>query len=140
MPSAPAALPGEAETNLAGTYEGRYEAKRGEVEIPPKVKDKVRAKDDGKTSAGPGKISVTIGASGEVSGKVEGSLGAATLKGKLEGEDMSASLYPDDEKSPQAMYGMVSGKLEKGHLKGKIRVANGDASVVREAEIDLARK
>jgi hypothetical protein len=39
-----AAAPG----TLTGAWEGRYEAKKGTIELPPKVKDKARAADDGK--------------------------------------------------------------------------------------------
>src|SRR5689334_5767009 len=116
-PSASAAAAEEKGGSLVGTFEGRYDAKRGEVEIPPKVKDKVRTKDDGKTATGVGKISITIDPDGEVSGSLSGALGAATLKGKAEGESISAMVNPEDGLAPQAMFGIVSGKLESGHIK-----------------------
>jgi len=140
LPSASVVHVDEKNASGVGTFEGRYEAKRGEVEIPPKVKDKVRGNDDGKVAVGAGKISVTIGADGVILGKVEGALGAASLAGGVEGEDIRAAFTPDDVLSARAMFGFLDGKLSGDHLKGRIRVSNGDASVVREADIDLKKK
>jgi hypothetical protein len=140
-PPSASAAEAPAETNgLAGTWEGTYEAKLGYVEMPPKVKDKVRAKDDGKAAIGPGKISITIGPDGELGGKTEGALGAATLKGKVEGDAVSGMFTPDDGLAKGAMFGIVQGKHKEGRIEGRIRVASGDAAVVREAEINLKKK
>ncbi|HVK66115.1 MAG TPA: hypothetical protein VM694_16645 [Polyangium sp.] len=138
-PSASAAAPAEP-PGLVGTWEGRYDAKKGEVEMPPKVKDKVRAKDDGKMAMGPGTLSVTIGSDGELKGKTSGALGAAALSGKVEGDEVRATFFPDDAVSKEAMFGIVQGKRKDDKIVGRIRVASGDASVVREAEIELKKK
>ncbi|MDI1448972.1 hypothetical protein [Polyangium sp. 6x1] len=138
-PSASAALPAEP-PGLVGTWEGRYDAKKGEVEMPPKVKDKVRTKDDGKAAIGPGTLSLTIGPDGELKGKTSGALGAAGLSGKVEGDEVRASFFPEDALSKEAMFGIVQGKRKDDKIVGRIRVANGDASVVREAEIELKKK
>jgi len=125
---------------LVGTWGGKYEAKKGAVEMPPKVKDKVREKDDGKMAIGPGKLTITIGEGGELKGKTEGALGAATLSGKVEGEDVRATFFPDDALSKQAMFGIVQAKRKDDTIVGRIRVASGDAAIVREAEIELRRE
>ncbi len=49
-----------------GTWEGRYDAKKGSVVLPPKVKDAARQKDDGKQVTGAGTVTPTIEASGEL--------------------------------------------------------------------------
>ncbi|MRG94517.1 hypothetical protein [Polyangium spumosum] len=138
-PSASALAPAEP-PGLVGTWEGRYDAKKGEVEMPPKVKDKVRTKDDGKASVGPGTLTITIGTDGELKGKTEGALGAAGLSGKVEGDDVRATFFPEDALSKNAMFGIVQGKRKDDKIVGRIRVASGDASVVREAEIELKKK
>ncbi len=138
-PSASAAVP-VAPPGLMGTWEGRYDAKRGDVEMPPKVKDKVRAKDNGKAAIGPGTISITIGPDLELKGKTEGALGAAALSGKVEEDEVRATFFPDDALAKGAMFGIVQGKRKDDKIVGRIRVASGDASVVREAEIELKRK
>lgn len=138
--SASAEATSETPKSLVGTWEGTYEAKKGSVEMPPKVKDKVRDKDDGKAAAGKGTITLTISKDGELKGKTEGALGTATLTGKTEANEIRASLFPDDATAKQAMFGIVTAKLEDNHIKGIIRVANGDASIVREAPINLEQK
>lgn len=130
----------EAPNGLVGTWEGTFEAKKGSVEMPPKVKDKVRDKDDGKTATGKGTISITISKDNDLKGKTEGALGTATLSGKTEGDDIRATFFPDDATAKQAMFGILTGKLEANHIKGWIRVANGNASIVREAQVDLQKK
>jgi len=137
--SATAAAPVEP-PGLAGTWEGRYDAKKGEVEMPPKFKDKVRSKDDGKMALGPGTLSITIGPDGELKGKTEGALGAAALSGKVEGDDVRATFFPEDALAKDAMFGIVQGKRKDDKIVARIRVASGDASVVREAEIELKKK
>jgi hypothetical protein len=136
-PSASAVAP---PSGLVGAWEGRYDAKKGEVEMPSKVKDKVRAKDDGKAALGPGTLSITIGADSELKGKTEGALGAAALSGKVEGDEVRAQFFPDDALSKGAMFGIFQGKRKDDKIVGRIRVASGDASVVREAEIELTKK
>ncbi|MEO7332261.1 MAG: hypothetical protein ABI193_27035 [Minicystis sp.] len=137
--SAPAApAPG----SLGGTWEGRYEAKKGTIEMPPKVKDKARAADDGKAMAGPGKVELTIAPSGEVHGKATGALGEATLSGKMdvEGGVLRASWFPLDPSVNNAMTGVLIGQLKGTTLQATIRVAGPDATIVREATLDLQRK
>jgi len=134
------AAPAEGASSLAGTWEGRYEAKRGNVEMPPKVTDKTRSADDGKTATGAGTISLTVEASGEVKGKNEGALGAAVLSGKTEGDDVRCTFFPDDPLAKNAMFGIFSGKRDGDRIVGKIRVAGPDASLVREADVELRKK
>jgi hypothetical protein len=140
-PSASAAE-SPAETNgLSGTWEGKYDAKKGDVEMPGKVKDKVRTKDDGKTAIGPGKITLTIKSDGELEGKTEGALGAGTLKGKkVDDDEVSGQFFPDDSLGKQAMYGMFEGKRKEGAIVGRIRVTSGDVTIVREAEFELKKQ
>ncbi len=145
---APAASPSAAATaapapgTLGGTWEGRYEAKKGTIEMPPKVKDKARAADDGKAMAGPGKVEITVSPAGEVHGKASGALGDATLTGKVdvEGGVLRASWFPVDPGVNNAMTGVLIGQLKGATIQGTIRVAGPDATLVREAAIDLQRK
>lgn len=127
-------------TSFAGTWEGSYNAKKGSVELPSKVKDKTRSRDDGTTSAGPGTVTLTISPDGDVLGKAKGALGDATLRGTAEGEMVRASVFPDDPTLPNAMTGVLVGMLKDGVIRAEIRVAGPDASVVRESAIELTRK
>jgi hypothetical protein len=138
-PSSSAAAP-EAAASLAGTWAGSYTSKRGEVEMPPKVTDKARSGDDGKIATGPGSLTLNIEPSGDVKGKNEGALGGATLSGKTEGDDVRCSFFPDDPLAKNAMFGIFHGKRQEDRIVGKIRVAGPDATVVREADVELRKK
>jgi hypothetical protein len=125
-----------------GNWQGGYDARKGVVELPPKVKDKVRGGDDGKAMAGAGKVELTISADGDVRGKASGALGDATLTGKIDegAAALRASWFPDDPGSPNAMTGVLIGLLKGDVIAAEIRVAGPDAMLVREAKIELKRK
>lgn len=108
--------------------------------MPPKVPDKVRKGDDGKTATGPGTMKLSISPAGDVKGRIEGALGPADISGKAEGDKVRAQLYPDDPLAKNAMFGIFHGERTKDDIVGQIRVANGDASVVREADVTLKKK
>jgi hypothetical protein len=126
--------------SATGTWEGSYSAKKGSVELPSKVKDKARSRDDGTTAVGAGTITLTISPDGEVSGKAKGALGDATLRGTAEGGMVRASVFPDDPALPNAMTGVLVGMLKEGVIRAEIRVAGPDATLVRESPIELKRK
>jgi hypothetical protein len=138
---APPALTAQAAPNGAtGAWEGRYEAKKGEVALPPKVKDKAIAADDGKVASGPGTVEITIAASGDIRGKVSGALGPATVTGKLDGEMIRAGVQPDDPFASHAMTGILVGSVKGESLACELHVAGPDGTQIREAKIDLSRK
>lgn len=126
--------------SLAGTWEGRYDAKKGSVLLPERVKDKTWDKDDGKTATGPGTVTLTVSATGEISGTGKGALGAASLSGKVDGSMIRASVMPVDPSANGAMTGVLVGDSKDGAIVGEIRVAGPDASIVRESPIRLERK
>jgi hypothetical protein len=141
-PAASIALPTAADGAFAGTWEGSYDAKKGSVVLPDKVKDKTRGGDDGKLMSGPGKIELVVTATGEVRGKATGALGEARLTGKLDegGTFLSVSWYPEDAAKPNAMTGVLLGPLKDGVISAVIRVAGPDAVLVREAKVELKKK
>jgi hypothetical protein len=116
---------------------GSYDAKKGEVHLPPKVKDKALAADDGKASSGPGSIELTIGPSGEVRGKTSGALGPGTLTGHAEGSTLRASIWPDDT---TAMGGTLMGERKGDVLACELHVSGPDATVIRTSTFELKRK
>lgn len=135
-----AAAPAADGAGLAGQWEGHYDAKKGSVLLPPKVKDKGLAQDDGKKSAGPGTIELTISPEGEVHGKGKGALGALTLSGKVDGNVVRASVFPDDPHAGDAMTGVLVGPVKDGVINAELRVAGRDATIVRESAIELKKK
>ncbi|WP_437674326.1 hypothetical protein [Sorangium sp. So ce131] len=123
-----------------GTWEGSYDAKKGNVVLPPKVKDAVRTKDDGKLAAGAGTVTLTVAPSGELKGTAKGALGDATLVGKVEDGMVRASVFPEDPRAPNAMTGILVGELKENVIQGKIRVTGPDATLVRESPVALRKK
>jgi hypothetical protein len=125
---------------MQGTWEGSYDAKRGSVILPPKVKDTVRQSDDGKLATGTGNITLTISSNGELRGTAKGALGPATLVGKVEEDMIRASVFPDDPRAPNAMTGILVGKLKDAMIHAELRVTGPDAMLVRESIVELRRK
>lgn len=125
---------------LAGAWEGAYDAKKGRVEMPSGVKDPARAADDGKRWAGPGLVKLTVTADGDVTGKSQGALGNASLRGKMDGKMLRASFIPDDPTAAGAMTGVLVGPLKDGAVQAELRVAGSDALVVRQANFQIKKK
>jgi hypothetical protein len=123
-----------------GAWSGKYDAKKGSVTLPPKVKDKALAADDGKASSGAGTVDLTVSEGGELKGKASGALGACTLVGRAEDGMIRATVNPDDPRAPNAMTGVLVGKLTGDKIVGELRVAGPDATVVRESKIELTKK
>ncbi|MFT3774043.1 MAG: hypothetical protein QM820_52425 [Minicystis sp.] len=130
----------KAESGFPGAWAGNYDAKKGSVSLPPKVKDKGLAADDGKKAAGPGTVELTVGEDGDVHGKIKGALGPGTITGKTEKGMLRGSITPDDPRAPDAMFGVIVGALKGDVITGEIRVAGPDATVVREGTIELKKK
>jgi hypothetical protein len=141
-PSASMAPPAPGDSAFAGTWEGTYDAKKGAVVLPDRVKDKTRASDDGKLMSGAGKIELVVSPDGEVRGKATGALGDAHLTGKLDegGNFLRVSWFPDDATKPSAMTGVLYGPLKDGAIAALIRVAGPDAVLVRESKVDLKKR
>ena len=125
---------------LAGTWEGAYEAKKGLVGMPGTVKDPGRASDDGKVAAGAGQVKLSISSSGDVLGKSTGALGTASIRGKVDGKMLKASFFPDNPTAPNAMTGVLVGPIKDGVIQAELRVAGGDAVLVRQANFAIKRK
>ncbi len=140
-PSTPSGSGDDAGTSdLAGVWEGSYEAKKATIGLPPKVKGDALGTDDGKTAIGAGTVELAISGSGDVTGKVAGALGAGEISGKVDGGMLRASLRPDDPRAPKAMTGVLIG-LPKGELIAcDLHVAGPDGTTIREATVVLKRK
>lgn len=150
---------------LEGHWSGQYVAKKGTVELPPRVKDRALAKDDGSIASGAGTLELAIDEAGKVTGTSQGALGELELHGRAEEQTVDAppgppgpegsppvdagspearqiyivrtTITPKDPAAPHAMTGIFVGMLKDGAIEGTIRVAGPDATIVREAEIRL---
>ena len=131
-----ASAPGE----LTGAWTGRYDAKKGSVTLPSKVKNSPFAGDDGKTGVGPGTVEIEVLAGGEVRGKTTGALGAGTISGKVDGAMIRAVVRPDDPLANAAMTGIFIGDHKGEVIACELHVAGPDGTVIRESSVELKRK
>lgn len=129
------------EPMAAGTWTGRFEAKRAPIPLDPGVKVKAWSADDGKTASGAGEIEVVVAATGIVSGKISGALGDGTLTGGLVGDSIRATLSPapSDERGLAMSGTLVLTPKGQGYA-GELRASSYDARTVRVAAVELARK
>lgn len=134
------AEPAEPAHPLAGTWKGSYEAVKGAVVMPPKVKGKTWEEDDGKVLTGPGKVTLVVDDDGSASGHGEGALGPVNLKGEADETTVRITVTPVVPTAENAMTGVLVGQLKDDKLKGRIRVAGPDASIVRESPLALERQ
>jgi hypothetical protein len=125
---------------LEGDWAGQYQAQKASIVLPPNVRDRGFEADDGRIAAGPGSVELTISRGGLVRGKVLGSLGVGVLSGRAEDGALRTKLDPEDPRAPNAMSGTLVGVIRGDAILGKIAAAGPDATVVREASIELARK
>jgi hypothetical protein len=122
---------------VADSYTGPFEAKRRKVQLPSGVVDPAWQLDNGKKSAGPGHIELSIWSNGRVTGKASGALGDLVIEGNVDGKTLTASLSPP---SADGFRGVIAGEIDGESLKGQLHAASSDSSVVREADIDLHRQ
>jgi hypothetical protein len=125
---------------MMGTWDGKFEAKRFKPTLDPGVSDAEWAADDGKAAVGPGSMTLSVDASGRVSGSFEGALGQGTVSGATSPEGLRASLVAADPSAEGAMGGTVVVVTSGAELVGELRAASADARVVRVATVRLARQ
>jgi hypothetical protein len=136
LPVAPSTVPGD----LSGSWVGGYDAKKGAVLLPPKVKDKALAADDGKAAVGQGSIVITILPGGDVRGTMSGPLGAGAITGRVDGSTIRCVVRPDEPQAATAMTGIFIAERKGEVIAGELRVAGPDATVIRESAVELKRK
>jgi len=124
-----------------GTWTGKYDAKRREVEVAPDA-GRLRAwdDDDGTQGTGPGEIEISIDAEGRVTGKGKGALGEMIVSGAVEGESVRLRLLPPAGVSGPAFAGYVVADRKGGDLVGVLAASSGDSLLVRRAEVELEKR
>jgi hypothetical protein len=122
-------------------------AKQGAVDSP--TKEKTWTDDTGTESVGKGSIELTVdaptadpkGPPRKVVGEAKGPLGPLSITGTFDGKEVRANMAPTQTNAPGAMTGFMTLTADgPASLKGTLRVASGNARIVREATVELARK
>ncbi|MBK8252799.1 MAG: hypothetical protein IPK82_09040 [Polyangiaceae bacterium] len=139
-PAPTASASAAAPSDVTGVWESTYDAKKGLVGMPVGVPDPLRKADDGRSYTGSGTVTITVAASGDVTGKSYGALGLASVRGKIDGKMLRTSFVPDDALAPGAMTGVLIGIIKGDTIECELRVAGPDATAVRQANFELKKK
>ena len=95
--------------------------------------------EDGNEGVGEGKIAVEVTGDGRVTGTVEGALGAGLVDGRLEGDTLAATIRRKDP-TDNGFYGTITAKITGDKGEGTLRASRGNAGLVREGKLTLAKK
>ena len=123
------------------TYSGKYSVGVGSMYVPAE-KDYagVKFKNDESKMLGEGEITLTIDASGKVTGGTEsGPLGASILEGMSDGSTIAATLRRKDP-ADEGLTGTLVAKVAGGAVEGTAKLAEANAAVVRIAKFDAKKK
>jgi hypothetical protein len=120
------------------SWHGAYKSAASTLTVPPDWK-KVHWSDMQSTAGiGDGTMALTVdGATGHVSGLVDGPLGPATLDGVVADGNLAATLRRKDP-GDQGFAGTLLGAISADHLEGTMNVSLGLASALRTATFRLS--
>lgn len=125
---------------FVGTWKGDFAVARRDSTTTTKEGGPANwEKDDGKKLAGPGSLQLTVDAAGDLTGSLSGALGELLLRGRIDGEELRASLVAKSE-DPTAIHNGYIALLHQGDaLKGTLSAATGDAQTLRQAVLELKK-
>jgi hypothetical protein len=123
-----------------GTWQGKYDAKRHQLDVAPDA-GRIRAwdDDDGTRGTGTGVLEIAIDADGRVTGSSKGALGDLSASGAVEGESVRLRLLPRPGAPGLAFAGYMVAERNSEVLTGVLRASSGDSLLVRRAEVELEK-
>jgi hypothetical protein len=128
---------GAATKGQASSYDGKYTTTAlATISVPEGSKWKGEDSQDG---VGEGKLALAVDGEGRVTGTYEGALGAGTADGQVQGDTLTATLRPKDPAAP-GFYGTVLAKIAGDKVDGTLAASRGNAGLVREGKLSLAKK
>jgi hypothetical protein len=96
-------------------------------------------KDDGKRFSGEGQLTLNLSPEGDAIGELSGALGKLALRGKMEGEDLRASIVPSGSDITQIQNGYLTLRRVGDGYQGQLVAASGDALLLREGNVTLSK-
>ena len=137
-PSAGAAASGaQPPAGRASAYEGKYTTTAvTSITVPDAAKWKG---EEGNEGVGEGKLALDVTADGRVTGTVDGALGAGLVDGRLDGDTLAATIRRQDP-TDNGFYGTISAKITADKGEGTLQASRGNAGLVREGKLTLAKK
>ncbi|HEY8086913.1 MAG TPA: hypothetical protein VIF09_03690, partial [Polyangiaceae bacterium] len=121
------------------SWTGTYKSTASAVSVPAEWK-KVHWSDTQSTQGvGDGTLTLAVdGATGRISGSVEGALGPGVLDGAASGDKLSATLLRKDP-ADQGFTGTLLATMAGDKVEGTINASPGGGGTVRTATFTLAR-
>jgi hypothetical protein len=133
--SAPATSKSPAATQ---SWRGTYKSAASTLTVPPDSKKTHWSDTQSTAGIGDGPLALTVdGATGQVTGTVDGPLGPATVDGVITDGKLAATLRRKDP-TDQGFTGTVLGSIAGDHLEGTMNVTLGLAGALRSAAFTLS--
>lgn len=125
----------------ASSFAGKYTVSAGSMYVPEhKDWSSVKFKNDETKMLGDGELTVTVDATGRVSGGTEaGPLGASVLDGTSDGTTLTATVRRKDP-ADEGLTGTLQAKVAGDTLEGTMNLAESNAAVVRFARFQVKKK
>jgi hypothetical protein len=118
-----------------GNWQGTFQAELNRLELAVGgVKE--WKQDDGKTSAGEGKLSLAVGPDGDVTGTAIGALGELTVAGRIDGDRAALTLT---SARSDGFHGVIVASQTPQGLKGSLNASSADSLQVRKGSVTLTR-
>lgn len=124
------------------SYAGKYTAEPATYFIPSEKdwKGTKQAKDDPEKLVGEGTLSISVDASGAVSGTIDsGPASPAVISGRLDGDSFAATVHRKDP-SDEGLYGTATGTRKGKAVEGVLKLSDGRAALLREAKFSAEQK
>ena len=119
------------------SWRGTYRSAASTLTVPPDWKKTHWSDTQSTAGIGDGALALTVdGATGHISGTVDGPLGPATVDGVVTDGNLAATLSRQDP-TDQGFTGTVLGSIASDHLEGTMNVSLGLASALRTATFTL---
>jgi hypothetical protein len=105
--------------------------------VPPTWKGVHWSVPDSSDGLGDGTLSLLCDPdTGRLTGRVDGALGPATVRGVVDDGGLTATVA-HDEPAEHGFYGTLAATASDGHARGAMNVSRGEAGAIRVATFDL---
>lgn len=140
--SASASAPGPAK-GAAAKYEGKYAATPGALHIPSDNKDYTgvkQAKDEGTKMVGDGTLTLDVDGEGRVTGTFEsGPAQGSVLDGTIADGNVAGTVRVKTA-GDDGLHGSLVGKMSGDSIEGTMKLADSNASVLRDVKFSAKKK
>jgi hypothetical protein len=127
----------------AASYDGKYTATPGTLHIPSDNKDYTgvkQSKDEGTKMVGDGTMTLSVDGSGRVTGTFEsGPAQGSVVDGTIADGNVSGTVRVKDP-GADGLHGSLVGKMAGDSIEGTMKLADSNASVLRDVKFTAKKK